>query len=217
MIVAKKMNRRVITVTPKDTLGYALGMMTLHKIRHLPVVEEGRLIGIVSNRDLQRAAPYPLNQFEAKAHLERLEKLTLERVMKRPVITISPYAPIEEAAALMLQHKIGALPVVDEGALVGIITEIDVLEVLTAMMGASEPGSRLELEISTEPGILSEVIRVVESHDVEIASIVAIPVKKRMKRMLIIRLRTINPDPVIVSLREYGYTVVSSEFVVVRK
>ena len=118
-----------------------------------------------------------------------------------------------EAAALMFEKRIGALPVVQDGALVGIITETDVLGVLTEMMGASKTASRLEIEVPASPGVLTDVIRILEGQQAEIASLVTLPAGEGARRLLIMRLRTINPDPVVSALAERGYPQVVSEFV----
>jgi acetoin utilization protein AcuB len=113
----------------------------------------------------------------------------------------------------MFRRRIGALPVVEDGRLVGIITETDVLGVLTEMMGATQTASRVEIEIPASPGILTDVIRIVEGQQVEIASLVTLPAREGARRLLILRLRTINPDPVVKALTECGYSQVVSEFV----
>jgi acetoin utilization protein AcuB len=113
----------------------------------------------------------------------------------------------------MFEKRIGALPVVQEGRLVGIITETDVLGVLAEMMGATKTASRLEIEIPASPGVLTDVIRILEGQQAEIASLVTLPAGEGARRLLIMRLRTINPDPVVSALAERGYPQVVSEFV----
>jgi len=133
--------------------------------------------------------------------------------MTKEVVTVAPLTPIEEAASLMSQKRIGALPVVQEGRLVGMLTETDVLGVITEMMGATQTASRVEIEIPASPGTLTEVIGIVEGQQVEIASLVTLPYREGARRLVILRLRTINPDPVVRALEARGYPQVVGEFV----
>ncbi len=213
MRVMDRMRTSPVSVSRSDTLDRALRTMERWKIRHLLVVEGDRVVGIVSDRDLKKAAPSPFDRDTAEEYLRLTSAVTIKEVMLRDVVTISPHAPIEEAANLMFQKRIGALPVVQDGRMVGIITETDVLGVLTEMMGATQTASRVEIEIPASPGALTEVIRVVEGQQVEIASLVTLPAREGARRVVIIRLRTINPDPVVKALTERGYPQVVSEFV----
>jgi acetoin utilization protein AcuB len=207
------MRRSPVSVNRSDTLDHALRTLETWKIRHLPVVEGDRLVGVVSDRDLKKAAPSPFDRDTAEEFLRLTCAVTIKEVMSKEVVTVSPYCPIEEAASLMFRRRIGALPVVEDGRLVGIITETDVLGVLTEMMGATQTASRVEIEIPASPGILTDVIRIVEGQQVEIASLVTLPAREGARRLLILRLRTINPDPVVKALTECGYSQVVSEFV----
>lgn len=213
MRVMDRMRRSPVTVSQSDTLHHAIKSLETWRIRHLPVVEGDRLVGIISDRDVKRAAPSPFDLESVEEFITLTSGVTVKEVMAKDVVTISQHAPIEEAAALMCERRIGALPVVHDRRLVGIITETDVLGVLTEMMGASHTASRIEIEIPASPGVLTEVIRIVESQHVEIASLVTLPAREGARRLLIMRLRTINADPVIRELTERGYPQVVSEFV----
>lgn len=213
MRVMDRMRRSPVIVNRSDTLDHALRTLETWKIRHLPVVEGDRLVGIVSDRDLKKAAPSPFDRDTAEEFLRLTCAVTVKEVMSKEVVAVSPYCPIEEAASLMFRKRIGALPVVQDGRLVGIITETDVLGVLTEMMGATQTASRVEIEIPASPGVLTDVIRIVEGQQVEIASLVTLPAREGARRLLILRLRTINPDPVVKALTVRGYPQVVSEFV----
>jgi acetoin utilization protein AcuB len=207
------MRRSPVSVNRSDTLDHALKTLETWKIRHLPVVDGERVVGIVSDRDLKKAAPSPFDRDTAEEYLRLTSAVTIKEVMSKDVMTTSPYTPIEEAAARMFQQRIGALPVVQNGRLVGILTETDVLGVLTEMMGATQTASRVEIEIPASPGVLPDVIRTVEGQQVEIASLVTLPAREGTRRLVILRLRTINPDPVVKALMERGYPQVVTEFV----
>ena len=127
MKVRDIMARDVATLDWNDELGLADDIMKLGRIRHLPVVDEGRLVGIMSQRDLFKASLASAMGFGEKAKREFMKTVTVKEVMVDEVITISPEASIEQAARVILEKKIGCLPVTEEGNLVGLITETDIL------------------------------------------------------------------------------------------
>ena len=213
MRVKDRMRRSLVSVAQSDTLDHALMTLRRFNIRHLPVVKGDRVVGIVSDRDVKKATPSPFDYPTAEEFRAFTSAVTVKEIMTKEVITVSPLTPIEEAACLMNQKRIGALPVVQEGRLVGILTETDVLGVMTEMMGATQTASRVEIEIQTSPGVLTEVIRIVEEQQVEIASLVTLPAREGARRLLILRLRTINSDPVVKALTERGYPQVVGECV----
>ncbi|HWQ68425.1 MAG TPA: CBS and ACT domain-containing protein [Patescibacteria group bacterium] len=213
MRVKDRMRRSLVSVTQTDTLDHALTTLKRFNIRHLPVVKGDHVVGIVSDRDVKKAAPSPFDYPTAEEFRAFTSAVSIKDIMTKAVITVAPLTPIEEAASLMSQKRIGALPVVQEGRLVGMITETDVLGVITEMMGATQTGSRIEIEIPASPGTLTDVIGIVEGQQVEIASLVTLPAREGARRLVILRLRTINPDPVVRALEERGYPQVVGEFV----
>ena len=122
MKVGDWMSRDVVTVSPKEGVRVAEHLMKAKRVRHLPVVSEGKLVGII-----RRALPSPATSLEAHEITCQLDTLQVQAVMTRKVISVTPETSIEAAAALLLAHKIGGLPVVDGERLVGILTEGDVL------------------------------------------------------------------------------------------
>ena len=125
MRVGDLMTRALITRGPHTTVPEARHVMRESRIRHLPVVENDRLIGLVTDRDIRQNMPSPATSLSAWEIEYLLHRLTLEHVMTKAVITVSPERSAYEAARLMLDCRIGALPVVDDGRLVGIVTETD--------------------------------------------------------------------------------------------
>jgi acetoin utilization protein AcuB len=205
MIVAQRMRKPVITASPTTTLAQAQALLRDHAIRHLPVVEGGKLVGIVSSRDIRAAVPLPAAPEEARAYAERLQALPVSDVMAREVVAVVPFTPVEHCARLMTEYKIGCLPVVAEGRIEGMVTTTDVLAMMAEMMGVHEAGSRIEVEVPAAPGALGEVARIIESHGVGIASIASVPASERGRTRLVMRLQTINPRPVIEALERAGY------------
>ena len=126
MLVGKRMTKPVITVSPDLPIQEAMAQMRREKVRRFPVVnEKGHLVGIVSEKDLLNAAPSDATSLSIYEVNYLISKITVERVMTRDVITIDEDCPIEEAARIMADKKIGSLPVLSSGKLVGIITETD--------------------------------------------------------------------------------------------
>jgi acetoin utilization protein AcuB len=128
MLVQDVMQTKLFTVTPETTLPEALRLTGQRGVRHLPVLDGDRLVGILSDRDLRRTMASPATSLEAHELNYLLDRLRVGEIMTRTVITIGRMFPIEAATCLMVQEKIGALPVTDDGRLVGLVTETDVNE-----------------------------------------------------------------------------------------
>jgi acetoin utilization protein AcuB len=144
MLVRDVMQATVVTISPERTLPEAIRLTSQHGIRHLPVVEDGKLVGIVSDRDLKRAMASPATSLEAHELTYLLDRLRVKEIMSRGVIVIGPQWPVEDAARLMVQEKIGALPVTEGDRLVGIVTETDLLALFVKAQGVGQLLSRLE-------------------------------------------------------------------------
>jgi len=121
------MQTKIVTISVTERLSTVEDIMTLGRVRHIPVVHGGRLVGVLSQRDLLRASLSELGAFASEARRAFLHAIEIDRVMSAPPITIGPEATVQLAARLMADHKIGCLPVVEEGELVGLVTETDVL------------------------------------------------------------------------------------------
>lgn len=206
MLVRDVMQPRVIAVDPHTTLSEAVRLTRQRGIRHLPVLEGRELVGIVSDRDLKRAMASAATGPEAREVTHWLVRLTVAEIMTRPVITVAPPVPVEEAARIMVREKINALPVTEEGRLVGIVTETYLLELFVNAMGAGEPSSRLDVALGERRSTLAEVVRVVEEVGMQIASIMTL-VSRAGGKEAVIRVTTINPGPAVKALEARGYAV----------
>lgn len=160
MFVKDWMTRQLITVEPSTSLVEAGQLMAKHRIRRLLVVDSTALRGIVSERDLRTAIPDGVS--------------TVQGCMAQDLFTVSPEAALEEAAALMVLNKIGGLPVLEGGGLVGIITEVDIFRGLIHLMGYSRPGFRLEVDVPQEVHF-SQVFALIEREPAKLVSFVAGP------------------------------------------
>jgi acetoin utilization protein AcuB len=205
MLVQDVMQTKLYTVTPETTLPEALRLTGQRGIRHLPVLEGDQLVGIVSDRDLKRAMASPATGLAAQELAYLLDRLRIGEIMTRTVITIGAMFPVEAAARLMVQEKIGALPVTDGGRLIGLVTETDVLRLFVRAMGVGEPSSRLDVLVGNRPHALAEVVQAVEATGAEISSLVTLAGEGGFKEV-VLRVRTINPAPAVWSLTARGFT-----------
>ena len=204
MLVQDVMQTKLFTVTLTTTLPEALRLTAQRNVRHLPVVDGERLVGILSDRDLKRAMASSATSLEAHELNYLLERLQVREFMTRVVITIGPMSPVEDAARLMVLEKIGALPVTDGERLIGLVTETDVLRLFVRALGAGEPSSRLDVVLGDRPHALAEVVQTVEATGAEVSSIVTLTGSDLKEA--VIRVRTINPRPVVWALQARGFT-----------
>ena len=162
MLVKERMTRLPIVATPDLPVPEALHLMRQEHIRRMPVVDKsGRLVGIVSDRDLLLASPSPATSLSAWEITYLLGKITVHDVMTKKVITVTEDTPLEDAARIMADSKIGGLPVVRDGALVGIITETDLFKLFLELLGARERGVRVTMLVPNVPGEMAKMTRAV--------------------------------------------------------
>jgi acetoin utilization protein AcuB len=210
MLVRSKMTPNVITAAPTTTLADALSLTRGNRIRHLPIVDNQELVGLVTDRDLRLAMP-PLwandaNQAELR---EAMHTRTVSEVMVTNIITTPPETPVEEAARSLYEHRIGCLPVMQGTQLVGIITETDVLRAFVELFGADENGTRLEILLNNKPGELSRVVRAIGvDFKLNINGIVLPPIGEgTVNQVAVVRVATRDADALIEHLRRIGYRV----------
>ncbi|HUN21889.1 MAG TPA: CBS and ACT domain-containing protein [Anaerolineales bacterium] len=161
MLVGERMSRPLITVTPDLSIHDALALFKQERIRRAPVIKHGKLVGIVSEKDLLNASPSQATSLSVWELNYLLSKLTVEKVMSRQVITIDEKTPIEEAARIMADKKIGGLPVMRDEQVVGIITETNIFKLFLEFMGAREPGLRVTALLQDQPGELARLTKAI--------------------------------------------------------
>lgn len=157
MLVSERMSHPVITVSPDTPIMDALRLMESEHIRRAPVVKDGKLVGIVAQKDLLNASPSPVTSLSVWEIHDLVSKITVKRVMTPKVITIQEDTPLEEAARLMADHRIGGLPVLHGDKITGIITETDLFKIFLELLGAREKGVRLSMLMENQPGEIAKV------------------------------------------------------------
>ena len=206
--VRDSMSREIVTLLPDETAATALALCRERRIRHLPVLREGFLVGIVSDRDLRSATPALGDPARAAA----LQKVLVEDVMATEVVSVHPDDPIEQAANTMRERRIGCLPVLDGDELVGIVTASDVMDALVYLVGAHEPGSRMEVAIPDRPGTLAGAAGVFGMCGINIESAAMGSTREPKEgapreRVVVFRVDTIDTTEVVGYLEEAGYSV----------
>ena len=158
MFVRERMTKHPVTVTPETSLHDALRIMREEKVRRLPVVNrQGKLVGIVLERDLLYASPSPATTLSVYELNYLVAKITIGELMTRDVITVEDDCPIEVAARIMADHRISGLPVMRDGALVGMITESDLFRVFLELLGARTGGLRVTIRVPDQKGFLARL------------------------------------------------------------
>jgi acetoin utilization protein AcuB len=194
MLVEKRMRKNPETIQPEDYL--ASGLVKMHKggFRRLPVVQDGKLIGIITDRDLRE-------------HAGLLERTRVSAAMTKDLLTVTPRATLEQAAKLMLSHKISGLPVTDAGKLVGIITTSDILQAFLDILGASEEGSSRIDFLLEESHDLALASKTITDEGGEILGVGTYKEKWEESRVCYLHLRATDPNRLADVLKEKGYTV----------
>jgi acetoin utilization protein AcuB len=202
--VRDSMTRDVITLGPEASAAEAWALCREHNIRHVPIVQEGQLVGLVSDRDLR-----DVRGGDRESDTPRWVRLG--DMMTRNVVTIHPLDTIEHAAREIYERKISCLPVVADDELVGIITSEDLMHTLIELVGAHGLGTWIEVEVPNEPGTLADVTDVIRDRKVNIASIFLGPASRETNRLIVLRLETTNPAGTVRGLEEAGYRVTTVE------
>lgn len=194
MLVQERMTHPVITLHPKMSVHDALALFKKERIRRAPVVESGKLIGIVSDKDLLNASPSPATSLSVWEVNYLVSKLTVDEVMTRNVITVSEDTPVEEAARIMADNKIGGLPVMRDGQVIGIITETDLFKVLLELMGAREPGVRVTVVVKDEHGKLAELTTALSQAGANFVALSQAVGKEAGTRLITLKMTDISPE-----------------------
>ena len=174
MFVADRMTKHPISVTSNATVGEVDRLMKKNKFHRMLIIDNGKLVGYLSDRDIMRVTPSPatsLSKFEIRS---LLDKLSVKDIMKTKVVTVNEDATIEEAALIMYQNKVGGLPVISEvGAVVGIITATDILKTFVTVMGLPRGGKiRMTLSLGNEIGVVAAITKIFADDGVNLDSVI---------------------------------------------
>lgn len=205
MLIEEIMTKNVYTLQISNTVRDALDVMRDYKIRHIPILDNANtVVGLITDRDLKETIPSILTTGEyTEIYMSKLDDI----MTHHPIIG-HPMDFVEESALLFYDKKIGCLPVVSNGKLVGIVTETDLLYNYIELTGANQPGSQIEVRVPNTPGILYEVSKVFHDQQTNVLSVLVYPDKESVAtKILVIRIKTMNPLPIIEGLRTAGFEV----------
>ena len=194
MLIRNWMTPEVITVTPDTSLLKLGKLMRDHGVRRLPVLDNGRVVGIISDRDVRDASPSKATTLDMYEMHYLLAEIKAKDIMTPKPVTIKPTDTVEKAAMIMLDRKIGGLPVVDEkGELVGIISDQDVFKALVNITGVRDGGIQLGMEIANEAGAMRPIFDLLRKHGARILSVLSTN-NQEGRRNIFLRLRDLPED-----------------------
>lgn len=206
MLIADRMQRDVITIDREASLRRARRVMDNHRIRHLPVVEDRRLVGILTDRDIRQAAPSAVSSLTTRERDEFMDYVRVGQVMTRRIISVTPATAMAEAARLLLRYRIGCLPVVEDRCLVGILTTSDLVGVLGDILGAEVEEDRLEVDVPDEPASLAMLFRIADAHRARMMSLVNLPAGEGIAARAFLRFEG-DPELLCAALGAAGFRV----------
>lgn len=212
MLVAERMTRNPITIAPDTPVADALKRMRVDGVRRFPVVEHksGQLIGIVTEKELLYASPSPATSLSVHELHYLLSKLTVDQIMATELVTVSEDTPIEEAALLMIDRGVGALPVLRGEALVGIITETDVFRTFTELFAAREEGIRLTLLVPERKGELFEITQAIANLGGNVVALGTFQGEDLSSRTLTVKVTDVSRQALVEAMAALGVRVLDA-------
>ena len=201
MFVKDAMTANPITISPTATLPAIAELMREKKIRRVPVLADGKLVGIVSDHDVMISMPSPATTLSRWEMNTLLDKLIAQEIMTSPVFAVGPNCPLEEAARVLLEMKIGALPVVEDDALVGIITESDFFSTFVEMLsGGDVPGLRFVLQVEEGRGVLAKLAAIVNDNGGNIIALATMDGDDEVHRRILVKEEGADPEKIRAAL-----------------
>jgi acetoin utilization protein AcuB len=172
MLVKRWMSKQVITIDANDSMSDAMDLLKEHDINMLPVMEKGRLVGIVTDRDLKRASASDATSLDIHELLYLISKIKIKDIMTKNPITVPEDYTIEETAEVLLKHKISGVPVIDHhGDIVGTITQNDIFRIIISLTGVERKGIQFGMEVEDRPGSIKEIADIIREYGGRMASI----------------------------------------------
>jgi acetoin utilization protein AcuB len=201
MFVKERMTATPVVVAPDVSVPQALKLMHDRHIRRLPVVDKsGHLVGIVSDRDLLRASPSPATSLSVWEITYLLNEVKVQSVMTAKVISVTEGTPLEDAARIMADNKIGGLPVVSGDELVGIITETDLFRAFVELLGAGDAGVRVTMVVRNQPGELARLTRAIADSGGNISALAEYKGATPDERRILVKASGVARDALVAAL-----------------
>jgi len=211
MIVSMWMTRSVMTIGPEASVAEAAAVMARKHVRRLPVVDqhgpETRLLGMISASDILHAFPSDVNPFAVEAPADSQTPLTTSEIMNREVETTTPATPIEDAAAIMRDKKIGALPVLYEGHMVGLITESDIFRAIVSLFALPGKGVRITFDVSRDEDVFGLIGQLARKRGMRVVSLISTEQEGRPE--CVVRVAGENVDRFLDDIWASGHVVLN--------
>ncbi|MCZ7664392.1 MAG: CBS and ACT domain-containing protein [Thermoleophilia bacterium] len=208
MLVRTWMSTDPITIVPSASMKEAAQLMSQSEIRHLPVVEKDRLVGIVTLNDIRRASPSPATTFSVGEVNYLVDQIQVRDIMTPDPVTVSPETTVEDAALLGYRHRFGCLPVIEGGRLVGIITQQDLFDIIMSILQGGEGDRRITIEdMPPRLGTIRSIIDILDAHKTRFSSIITFPQRQSEHYTFLIRVAGNGTDAIVADLQEAGYPV----------
>jgi len=213
MLVGDRMTKRPITITEDTGIDKALELMHSEKVRRLPVLNKhGQLVGIVSELDLLKASPSPATSLSIYELPYLLSRIKMRDIMTKDVVTATEDMPLEEAALIMAENKIGGLPVMRGDKLVGIITETDLFKIFLEMLGAREEGVRLSMLVPEKKGMLAKIAGKVAEMGGNFVAQGTIMGEDPTNRQLTIKVTDVPEEQLVSAMEELGLKILDARY-----
>ena len=213
MLVGDRMTKRPVTTTEDAPIDRVLELMRTENIRRLPVLDKhGQLVGIVSEKDLLYASPSPATSLSIYEIPYLLSRIKMRDLMTKDVTTVTEDTPLEEAARIMADQKIGGLPVMRDGKLVGIITETDMFKIFLEMLGAREEGVRLAMLVPNERGTLAKIAGKIAEVGGNILAQGTIMGEDPTNRELTVKVADVSEEQLVTAMEELGLKILDARY-----
>jgi acetoin utilization protein AcuB len=207
MFVKLWMTSNVLTVDSAQPIIKVEQIMRENRIRRVPVVDDGQLVGIISREDIFRALPSIFDPSISPEMLDQAGRVSAGSIMTRSPVTVEPSTPLEQAALVMRTHKFGSLLVMQDGQLVGIITETNIFDAFLEVLGAKKQGVRIEIKIDHKPASFYAMLQVFKKCDMTILGITVFPDFSRDHQLVTLKVRGENVDKLIDDLWNSGLQI----------
>jgi len=202
------MSTNVVTVTEDTRVDDARKIMEAHNIRRLPVMKKDKLVGLVTKHMLLEAAPSPATSLNIWEVHYLLAKMTVKDIMVKKPLTIPTDMPVEEALQLGQEKGYGAFPVMEDGRLAGMVTESDIVRMMTRVLGVKEKGKRIDIRASTKFGNMRNILEILDRHKTVLLSMLTLPPEEWEKDWLIVlRLKSDDVGSIAEELKNAGFNV----------
>ncbi len=211
MLVKDYMKTDVLTVEEEDSFNSVVNLMKENRIRHVPVVRKGKVVGIVTESDIKKASASPATTLSVYELNYLLDKIRVKDIMTKEVVSAQPDMTLEDAAMTMRERRIGGLPVVDrKNNLVGIITLTDIVDQFLDVMGVGAQGIRLTIEAEDKPGQIFRLAEIIKEYNVNIISLVAPRHENPRLRKIVMRIQCAEDvDKMVAEIEQAGFAVLS--------